>query len=340
MKIENHKIEQLRELLSIESQNIVIVGHANPDGDAIGSSLAWGGILESKGQNVTYVVPNKFPYFLSWISGADKIHIYKDKKDDKIDTLIANADIIFCMDFNSIARIEALGEAIDSNTTAKRILIDHHLNPVSDFSMMFSYPDSSSTAFLVYTIISELYGADIISTPIAEAMYVGIMTDTGNFSFSNLTPELFKAVAKLVELGINIPKINTQVYNGYSADRVKLLGYALGSKMELMQVGDFEAAYISLSEEDMRSHNFQVGDSEGFVNYPLSIKGVSLSAMFSETRQFIRISLRSRGDVDVNLFAKKYFEGGGHKNAAGGKSMKGLEETIEYFKSAVNEFFK
>ena len=166
------------------------------------------------------------------------------------------------------------------------------------------------------------------------------MTDTGNFSFSNLTPELFKSVAKLVELGINIPKINTLVYNGYSADRVKLLGYALGTKMQLIQVGDFEAAYISLSEEEMRNHNFQVGDSEGFVNYPLSIKGVSLSAMFSQTRQFIRISLRSRGDVDVNLFAKKYFEGGGHKNAAGGKSMKGLDETIAYFKDAIKEYFK
>ncbi len=340
MKIENHKIEQLRELLEIKPQNIVIVGHANPDGDAIGSSMAWGGILESKGHNVTYVVPNKFPYFLSWIHGADKIHIYKDKTSNKIDTLIADADLIFCMDFNSIARIEALGEAINSNSSAKRILIDHHLNPASDYTLMFSYPESSSTSFLVYTIISKLYDTDIISTEIAEAIYVGIMTDTGNFSFSNLTPELFKSVAKLVELGINIPKINTLVYNGYSADRVKLLGYALGTKMQLIQVGDFEAAYISLSEEEMRNHNFQVGDSEGFVNYPLSIKGVSLSAMFSQTRQFIRISLRSRGDVDVNLFAKKYFEGGGHKNAAGGKSMKGLDETIAYFKDAIKEYFK
>ena len=339
MKIENHKIEQLRELLAPESQNIVVVGHANPDGDAIGSSLAWGGILESKGHNVTYVVPNKFPYFLSWINGADNIHIYKDKTDNKIDTLIANADIIFCMDFNSITRIEALGEAINSNTTAKRILIDHHLNPISDFTLMFSYTESSSTSFLVYTIISQLYDTNIITTEIAEAIYVGIMTDTGNFSYSNLTPDLFRSVAILVELGINIPKINTQVYNCYSADRVKLLGYALGSKMKLIHTGEFEAAYISLSEEEMRNHNFQVGDSEGFVNYPLSIKGVSLSAMFSQTRQIIRVSLRSRGDVDVNLFAKKYFEGGGHKNAAGGKSTKTLEETITYFKSAIKEYF-
>lgn len=340
MKIESHKIEQLKDILSVKPQNIIVVGHANPDGDAIGSSLAWGGVLENEGHNVTYVVPNKFPYFLSWIEGAAKIHIYKDKINNNIDTLISDADIIFCMDFNSIARIEGLGEAISKNTSAKRILIDHHLNPPSEYAVMFSHTESSSTAFLVYTIISEIYGTDVITKPIAEAMYVGIMTDTGNFSFSHLTPDLFRAVANLIERGVEIPRINTLVYNGYSEDRVRLLGHVLNSKMKITNIGGVGVSYISLSEEEMRSHNFQVGDSEGFVNYPLSIRGISMSAMFSETRQFVRVSLRSRGDVDVNIFARRYFEGGGHKNAAGGKSTRGLEETILYYQNAIKEYFE
>lgn len=339
MNIDEQSLKQLKDLLSGDKKDIVVVGHANPDGDAIGSSLAWGAVLEANGHKVTYVVPNKFPYFLDWMSGIDKINIFKYDQDGKVAALISQAQVIFCMDFNAIARLEGLGEAIEANTTAKRVLMDHHLSPPNEYDIVFSYTQSSSTAFLVYCIIEQLYGVESITSQIGESIYVGLMTDTGNFSFSNLTPELFRAIATLVERGIDIPKINSSVYNSYSSDRVRLLGYTLGSKMQIFKIEDVSVAYITLSEAEMRKFKFQVGDSEGFVNYPLTIKEVSMSAMFLQTKHFIRVSLRSRGSVDVNVFARKYFAGGGHKNAAGGKSFVSIDETIAHFEASAKEYF-
>lgn len=339
MNIEVEKIEQLRQMLAAAPQRIVIVAHTNPDGDAIGSSLAWGSVLEKQGHSVCYVVPNKYPYFLDWISGINRINIFKDDKLGKVASAVKEADIIFCMDFNQVGRLEALSDLIESNTHAKRILIDHHLSPPAIYDLMFSYPTASSTAYIVYRIIESMYGIDAISREMAEALYVGFMTDTGNFSFSNLTPELFRAVAVLVEKGISIPLINSSVYNSFSEERVRLLGYSI-NKMEVFKVNKIGIAYIGLTEEELRKFKFQVGDSEGFVNYPLTIQSVSMSAMFIETRQFIRISLRSRGDVDVNLFARKYFDGGGHKNASGGKSFLPLDQCIQYFCKSAKEYFR
>ena len=170
----------------------------------------------------------------------------------------------------------------------------------------------------------------------AEALYVGLMTDTGNFAFSSLTPELFRAVAVLVERGIRIPDIHNSVYNAYTEDRARLFGYVINRKMQLIEQGT--VAYMSLTEAEMRRFRFQQGDSEGFVNYPLTIKKMKMTAMFLAHRKFIRVSLRSRGEVDVNLFARRYFEGGGHKNAAGGKSFDTMERTIERYVAAVREF--
>ena len=188
----------------------------------------------------------------------------------------------------------------------------------------------------VYSIIEALFGTDAITRQMAEALYVGIMTDTGNFAYSFLTPELFRAVAVLVEKGISIPEIHNNVYNAYTEGRARLFGYVINRKMEIIQDGT--VAYMSLLESEMRRFQFQQGDSEGFVNYALTIKKVKMSAMFVAHRKFIRISLRSRGDVDVNLFARKYFNGGGHRNAAGGKSFMTMRETIEHFKRSVAEF--
>lgn len=337
MDLDNRKIERLREFLAPQQQNIVIVSHTNPDGDAIGSSLAWCRVLEGEGHRVTCIVPNRFPSFLDWMDGIDKIRIFKEDTTGELAARVAEADIIFCLDFNIIGRLEALSDVIAANTRAPRILIDHHLSPPHDYALMFSHPESCSTAMLVYRIIEEYKGLGAIDTSMGESLYVGMMTDTGNFSFSHLTPELFRAVAVLVEKGINIPYINTSVYNSYSEGRVRLLGYAINRKMSMLEEGT--VAYIALTEAELRRFDFQLGDSEGFVNYPLSIKGMKMSAMFLQTRKFIRVSLRSRGDVDVNVFARKYFGGGGHKNAAGGKSFVSMEETAEHFKAAVAEFF-
>ena len=329
-------IARLKEYLAGAPKRIAIVTHTNPDGDAIGSSLGWAEILRGEGHYVSCLIPNRYPSFLAWMQGIENVIIAKESPEVAAEE-VATAEVIFVMDLNKIDRLETLTEAIEANTTAPRILVDHHLSPPNDFALQFSYPELCSTSYLVYCLIEQLKGTEAITTSIAENLYAGIMTDTGNFAFSTLTPELMRAVAVLLERGLDIPKVYTAVYNSYTADRVKLLGFSLCHKMELLEEG--KAAYLSLSEREMRRHNFQLGDSEGFVNYPLTIVGVKISAMFTETRKFIRVSLRSRGEgVDVNVFARKYFNGGGHKNAAGGKSFMSLRETIEYYKKAVAEF--
>lgn len=330
------KIEALRGYLDGGEKRIAIVTHTNPDGDAIGSSLAWAETLRRWGHTVQCLVPNRFPSFLDWMEGIGEVIIAKEAPEVATEA-INSAEVVFVMDLNKIDRLDSMTEPLEASS-APRILIDHHLMPPDDYTLQFSYPDLCSTAFVTYKLIEAMCGTDCITRSMAENLYAGIMTDTGNFAFSFLTPDLMRAVAVLIEQGLDIPKVYTAVYNSYTASRVKLLGYSLGRKMELIEEG--KAAYMSLTEREMRRYNFQLGDSEGFVNYPLTIVGVKISAIFIETRKFIRVSLRSRGDeVDVNIFARRYFGGGGHKNAAGGKSFVSVEKTIEHFKSAVAEYF-
>lgn len=335
MTLQKENIEKLRALLAEGPRRIVIVSHTNPDGDAIGSSLAWAEMLEAEGHSVTCIVPNRYPYFLNWMPRIREVVIFKDRPEEATRT-VAEAELLFCLDFNALSRLEILSDTIAANTSAHRILVDHHLAPAEDFEIAFSHPEASSTCFLVYALVEALYGTDRITRTMAELLYVGIMTDTGNFAYAGLTPELFRAVALLVERGISIPDIHNNVYNAYTAGRARLFGYAINRKMELLHKG--RVACISLKEEELRRFYFQQGDSEGFVNYPLTIKKVKMSAMFLEHNDFIRISLRSRGAVDVNLFARTYFDGGGHKNAAGGKSFLSMEQTLARYAEAVEEF--
>ena len=335
MNFENNKIEALRELLA-EPKRVVIVGHTNPDGDAIGSSLALAEVLTARGHKVTCTLPNNYPYYLKWIPNSDSIIIYKNDNEHLTEKALDEADVIICADMNSLTRADALGEAVAKNSTAKRVLIDHHLFPAEGFDVMFSYPELSSTAFLMYSVIVALYGKEAVTQTVATQLYVGIMTDTGNFAFSALTPELFEAVAALSATGINIPQIYNNVYNSFTEGRAKLFGYAINRKMKTLLGG--RVAYMSLTEEEMRRFWFQQGDNEGFVNYPLTLKKMKMSAMFTAQQGFIRVSLRSRGDVDVDTFARRYFNGGGHKNAAGGKSFVSMEETIEHYIKSVNEY--
>ena len=319
--------------------NIVILSHTNPDGDAIGSSLAWGEALRKKGHKVTCIVPNKYPYYLDWMTGISELVIFKNDSEGRAIKAVAEADMLFCLDFHTLSRLdEPLSRVIAQNSSAKRVLIDHHLNPSESFDVMFSHPEASSTSYLVCNIITALWGAESISAAQAEVLYVGMMTDTGNFSFSNLTPALYRTIATLAETGINIPQIYNNVYNSFTEGRARLFGYTINRKMRFMRKGT--VAYMSLTEDEMRRFWFQQGDSEGFVNYPLTVKKMRMSAIFIEHKDFIRVSLRSRGAVDVNLFAGRYFEGGGHHNAAGGKSFVSMEETIARFEAAVEEFAK
>lgn len=335
MNIDYSSIEKLKRLLERPS-NVVIVSHTNPDGDAIGSSLALAEVLRELGHNPTCIVPNKFPYYLDWIPRSKSIIVHRNDTEHRAEQAIAEADIIVCADMSNMSRLEDLSKALETNTKAARVLIDHHLSPDERFDLMFSYPDSSSTAFIVYSLIEQAFGTEHLTPTIATQLYVGIMTDTGNFAFSNLTPELFRAVAALSETGIDIPKIYNNVYNSFTEGRARLFGYTINRKMKTLLKGT--VAYMSLTEEEMRRFWFQPGDNEGFVNYPLTIKKMKMSAMFSQQHDFIRVSLRSRGDVDVNLFARRYFNGGGHRNAAGGKSFVSMDETIQHYIDAVNEY--
>ena len=339
MELSQEKINALRLLVETEPMNIVILSHTNPDGDAIGSSLAWGEALRKKGHKVTCIVPNKYPYYLDWMTGISELVIFKNDSEGRAIKAVAEADMLFCLDFHTLSRLdEPLSRVIAQNSSAKRVLIDHHLNPSESFDVMFSHPEASSTSYLVCNIITALWGAESISAAQAEVLYVGMMTDTGNFSFSNLTPALYRTIATLAETGINIPQIYNNVYNSFTEGRARLFGYTINRKMRFMRKGT--VAYMSLTEDEMRRFWFQQGDSEGFVNYPLTVKKMRMSAIFIEHKDFIRVSLRSRGAVDVNLFAGRYFEGGGHHNAAGGKSFVSMEETIARFEAAVEEFAK
>lgn len=330
------KINQLREFLEGPQKRVAIVSHTNPDGDAVGSSLAWAQAVRSYGHQVSCLVPNRFPGFLEWMDGIGEVVVAKEQEELAM-SLVREAELIFILDLNKIDRLDGITDALADNTSAPRILIDHHLMPPDEYTLQFSYPELCSTAYVVYRIIEEIKGVDIITKSMAENLYTGIMTDTGNFAFSFLTPDLMRAVAVLLERGLEIPKVHTAVYDAYSSSRMRLLGFSLCHKMELFH--NNKAAYLSLTEKEMRRFHFQLGDSEGFVNYPLSIQGVKMSAIFIETHRFIRVSLRSRGDeVDVNVFARRYFQGGGHKNAAGGKSFVSMEETIELYRTAAAEY--
>ena len=336
MKLSTDQVDRLRQMLSTPGLRAAIVSHTNPDGDAVGSSLAWAGALRALGHEATCIVPNKYPYFLDWMPGIEEVVVFRSDTEGRAARALAEADLIFCLDFNAVSRLEILSDTLSANTSARRILIDHHLSPDEGFDLMFSYPGASSTCYIMYRLIEALFGTEAITQQMAEALYVGMMTDTGNFAFSSLTPGLFRAVATLVERGVHVPTVYNNVYNAYTEGRARLFGYAINRKMQLIEDGT--VAYMSLMEHEMRRFGFQQGDSEGFVNYALTIKKMKMSAMFLAHRKFIRVSLRSRGDVDVNLFARKYFNGGGHKNAAGGKSYDTMEETIARSVRSVREF--
>ncbi|MDR2563583.1 MAG: DHH family phosphoesterase [Prevotellaceae bacterium] len=320
-------LDKLKELLK-PGTKAVTVTHINPDGDAIGSSLGWADFLREQGLVVEVITPNSFPEFLSWMHGANDITIF-DKQRDKAKQILSEAELLFCMDFNSIVRLETLGEYIKT-LNLKHILIDHHLNPpLAEYFLVFSETPISSTCELVYRMIVELTGSKKIPPHRAEALYAGIMTDTGGFSHS-CTAELFRLVADLIDCNIDRNKIQNDVYNNFTETRIQLIGYSLYERMKV--IPEYCAAYIYLTKTELDRFNFAPGDTEGLVNMPLTIKGIRLSALFTESSMgYVRVSLRSTGEFSVNDLAQTYFNGGGHKNAAGGKSFRTMQETIEYF---------
>ena len=315
---------------------MVLIGHANPDGDAVGSLLAWGEYLERTGHEVALFVPNDPPVFLRSMDGFARLRSFR-ADDRSAAEAVEKAEVIFAMDFNETeTRIGALSAPVEANRTACRVLIDHHLNPPKErFDLCFSDTEASSTALIVYRLIRDLGDLASLTLSMAKNIYVGMMTDTGNFSYGNLTGELYRIIADLVDRGVSPAELNAQVFNVYSEWRMRLIGYALHEKLTLLNP---KTAYVALSMAELNRFHYRPGDTEGLVNMLLSIGGVGMSALFTETNECIKISLRSRGTegVDVNRFARTWFSGGGHKNAAGAKSYATMEETLRRFEEGVN----
>lgn len=330
----NKQLEELKKYIS-ESNHIVIAVHNNPDGDAIGSSLALYNYLINFKENITVISPNSFPENMLWMKGADKILIY-NKNVNIANTIIASADLIFCLDFNALHRVEKM-ENVMKVSHAKKVLIDHHLQPeIQNFDLCFSVIDISSTAELIYNIISQLHTDVLIDKYIAECIYVGIITDTGSFSYSCNYDKTFSICAELLKKGIDAEKIHRLIYDTFSEKRLRLLGHCLSEKLVVNQ--KLSTAYIWLTKDELSKYDYQVGDTEGVVNYALSIKNIELAALFTERDNVVRISFRSKGKMDVNNFARIHFNGGGHKNASGATSHKSLDETILHFNSCLASY--
>lgn len=327
------QLQQINSLLD-KAKKIFIVSHLNPDGDAIGASLALFHYLEKKGFIVKVSVPNEFPDFLSWMPGAEQVLIYK-KHSEEVAKEINETDLIFCLDFNALSRLDKIGELI-GNSTAVKIMIDHHPNPVNEFDLMISEVDTSSTSELIFNLINELGDIHFLNKDIATCIYTGIMTDTGSFSFSCNSEKTYEVLMVLFRTKIDGEQIHRHVYDTYSESRMRLLGFCLSEKLKVMK--EFCTAYISLSREDLKRFHHQMGDTEGVVNYALSIKGINFAVLFTEKDGLIRLSLRSKGDFSVNDFARLHFNGGGHRNAAGADSNRSLDETLVYFESLLPQY--
>jgi phosphoesterase RecJ-like protein len=324
--------KELSKLFS-SSENILIICHINPDGDSVGAQLALYHYFKFMGKNVSLMAPNNLQEFLRWMDGSDEINIFiRDRKKCRI--LIDRADLIIMVDFNQPGRLGEAEEFVTASDT-KKIVIDHHLDPVNFADIIISDPSKCSASELVHELICEINGSPFINKSYAEALYVGIITDTGNFEHGAYSSKTFRIVADLLDTGIVKENIIDLIYNNFSSDRIRLQGFALNQRMVVLP--ELKSAYISLSKNDLKEYNHVKGDTEGFVNMPLSIKGICFSALFIEKDNFIKLSFRSKGQFPSNEFASLYFAGGGHKNASGGEYFDTLENTIAYFLKVLKE---
>ncbi|MDX9846943.1 MAG: bifunctional oligoribonuclease/PAP phosphatase NrnA [Tenuifilaceae bacterium] len=317
-----------------QNQNIVITSHHNPDGDAIGSILGLYHILRGMGVPSTMIIPNDIPEFLNWLPGAAQILRYS-KNPNEAKEHIKNAQVLFALDYNGSARLEKM-EKHFAESQAVKVLIDHHPNPEKGFNYYFSQTAASSTAELVYEFAHAIGAQSFINTHCAINLFAGIMTDTGSFSYACSSPRTFEIVARLVSLGVKVEEVQQKVYNNFSEDRMRLMGHSLATKMRVFH--EFKAAYISLTRDELKRFNYRIGDTEGLVNLPLSIKGIIFSALLVENTDFVKVSLRSSGNFPVNKICEEFFNGGGHQNAAGGKSFATITETENKFIEVLNTY--
>ncbi len=331
------EIERLREIIA-DGHLFVLTCHAGPDGDALGSTLGMAHYLMALGKEAIIIVPDAFPDFLAWMPGAQEI-VRFDKHREKAELMIAMADVVFAMDYNALNRVDDMGPMI-AKSKAKKILVDHHLQPDNFCTLGFSFPQLSSTCEVVFRLIHAMEGYELLTKGACECIYTGMMTDTGCFSYGPCTQEVYLIISMLMQKEINKDRIYNKVYNNYSEGRLRLMGYVLYEKMRVFP--EHHTALITLSREEMARFNFNKGDSEGLVNIPLQMKGIYFSAFLREDteKELIRVSLRSQGTFPCNKFAAKYFNGGGHLNASGGQHGGTLQEAVEIFEKALEEFPK
>jgi bifunctional oligoribonuclease and PAP phosphatase NrnA len=320
-------IQAFKDYLS-QARKTVILTHFNPDADALGSSLGLAQYLKKKGHTVVVITPSDFPDFIRWMPQSHEVMVFKKDKAEKCAQVIQDADLIFCLDFSSLNRINDLGDIV-RKSSGKKVLIDHHLEPekFADFEQWDG--TAASTAELVYQLIVQLGDNQSIDNDMADCLYAGIMTDTGGFRHSNTNYKVFQVASELVERGANPYKVSKLIYDTNSLERLRLLGYVLSEKLQVLP--EYHTAYIVLTADELKRFSSQTGDTEGLVNHGLSIKGIKLSVMISDRKENIKLSMRSLGSFSVNEMARTYFAGGGHRNAAGGQTNLTLDQTVKKF---------
>lgn len=322
--------KKIKQIL-LKKEPVVIISHINPDGDAIGSCLALALFLKKNEVPVSVIIPNEVPDFLSWLPGFEMVNIFTLQK-EKCRDIVGKADSIFLVDFNTIERTAGLEKDITASEAFK-ILIDHHQNPLHFCDVQITESWRGSAGEMIYLLIKDIGAAESIDKDIASCLYVAIITDTGNFRYGSSYAEIFSIAGELMKYGINKNEIYSNIYDSYSENRMKLMGYCMSEKMVVLK--EYNTAYISIKREELKRFNHQIGDTEGFVNIPFTIKDIKVCALFIEKKNHVKISLRSKGSFSVDKLAFRYFNGGGHINAAGGESDLSLEKTIKKFESLI-----
>ncbi len=331
---ENEIFTSLKHLLGNQPERVVVVTHENPDGDAIGTAIGLAEVLAGFGHEVKIIVPNDYPDFLKWFTSEIEILNY-DRKRKRAQSVVDAASVLICVDFNEPKRAARMEKQLLQFSKPK-VLIDHHPDPADFCDFTISETHYSSSAELVFDVVNKIDLGHLINHNAAEALYTGILTDTGSFSHGISRPNTFSVVARLMEWGIDTAKIHSNVYNNFSENRMKLLGHCLSKKMEIFP--EYRTAVIYLSQKEMDDYGFQPGDTEGFVNYPLSVNNIVFSAFFTEKKDVVKASFRSKGNFPANAFSREHFGGGGHLNAAGGESKLTLDKTVEKFKQLLSGY--
>ena len=330
--VDKNKLKELKSILEA-SRSVVLTCHMSPDGDAIGATNAFSLLLRSMGKQTSVLTPDQAPYDLAFVPGFDEMTAYT-RNPVKAERLLRAADLILCRDYNGLKRVAQMAPHI-SQSRARKVLIDHHLHPEDFCDLVISHPEQTSTCELVYRIFDELGYMDKVDTPIAECLYTGMMTDTGNFSYNSNHPDIYLMVAELVRRGVNKDRIYKLACNTSSETRMRLIGYAIAEKMELYP--EHKASFIVLTRDDLDRFNYQSGDTETLANMPLAIPEVVWSTFFRQENGYVKVSMRSEGDFAVNTFCTRYFNGGGHLNAAGGEFRGSMEEAIATYHQLLND---